>query len=224
MVDDFTPSARPIFIAGPCNCASESRLLVVVLAAGASQRLGQPKQLISLGGESLLRRQCRLALEIEPGSVAVILGCQADECAANIVDLPVARYINEHWAEGLGASIRLAAQVAVANDAVGLLLMHVDQYRLTAAELLKLRAAWRDSHGLAACVAEHGDDCGPPVIFPRDCFAKLLQLDGDAVARRVLAALPADSLRRVEIPNAIYDLDVPADLAAFHEHSRTGPG
>jgi CTP:molybdopterin cytidylyltransferase MocA len=196
---------------------------MVVLAAGASRRLGQPKQLVMLGGESLLRRQCRLALETGLGPVAVILGCRADECAATIVDLPVARHINERWAEGLGASIHLAAQVAVANDAAGLLLMHVDQHRLTAADLHLLRAAWIGSHSLDACVANHGDDFGPPVIFPRDCFANLLQLDGDAGARRVLAALPANSVRRVEAPNAFHDLDLPADLAAFREHDRARP-
>jgi CTP:molybdopterin cytidylyltransferase MocA len=197
------------------NRAAENRLLMVVLAAGASRRLGRPKQLVMLGGESLLRRQCRLALETGIGSVAVILGCQADECMATIADLPVARHINERWSEGLGASIRLATQVAVANAAAGLLLMHVDQYRLTAADLHLLRAAWIGSHSLSACAANRGDDFGPPVIFPRDCFAKLLQLDGDAGARRVLAELPANFLQRIEVPNAFVDLDLPADLAAF---------
>jgi molybdenum cofactor cytidylyltransferase len=120
----------------------------------------------------------------------------------------------------LGASIRLAAQVAVANDAAGLLLMHVDQYRLTAADSHLLRAAWMSSHCRDACVTKYGDDFGPPVILPRDCFAKLLQLDGDTGARRVLAALPASSLRRIEVPNAFHDLDLQADLAAFREHDR----
>jgi CTP:molybdopterin cytidylyltransferase MocA len=220
MADDSALSARPTSVAGSVNGTSESRLLMVVLAAGASRRLGQPKQLVLLGGESLLRRQCRLALETELGPVAVILGCHADECAATIADLPVVRHINERWAEGLGASIRLAARAAVANGAAGLLLMHVDQYRLTAADLHLLRAAWMGSHCLDACVANHGADFGPPVIFPRDCFAKLLKLDGDAGAHRVLAALPANTLRRVEVPNALHDLDLPADLAAFPEHDR----
>jgi molybdenum cofactor cytidylyltransferase len=219
MATDLGSFVFPPSIAGS-ETASESRLLVVVLAAGASRRLGQPKQLVTLGGEPLLRRQCLLGLEAGIGSVAVILGCHADECAATIADLPVARYINQRWAEGLGASIRLATQVAVADAAAGLLLMHVDQYRLTVADLHLLRDAWISSHFLNACVAQYGGNLGPPVIFPRDCFAKLLQLDGDAGARRVLAALPNNFLQQIEIPNAIDDLDLPADLAVFHEHHR----
>jgi molybdenum cofactor cytidylyltransferase len=203
--------------------ANAVNLLLAVLAAGASRRLGQPKQLVTLGGEPLLRRQCRVALEAQVGPVAVILGSQAAECAATIDDLPVARHINERWAEGLGASIRHAAQAAVAADAAGLLLLHVDQYRLTAEDVHLLHAAWLGSHGLSACATMHGDDFGPPVIFPRQCFAELLQPDGDAGARSVLAKLPAEALRRVEIPNAIHDLDLPAQLEALRERDRARP-
>jgi molybdenum cofactor cytidylyltransferase len=205
------------------NRDSEDRLLLAVLAAGASRRLGQPKQLVALGGEPLLRRQCRIALEAQVGPVAVILGCQATECAATIVDLPVVRHINQRWTEGLGASIRRAAGAAVAADATGLLLLHVDQCRLTAADLRSLHAAWIGSHGASACVAMHGDVFGPPVIFPSSCFAELLKLDGDAGARRVLSTLPANALRRVIVPNAIHDLDVPAQLAALCERDPAGP-
>ncbi len=201
------------------NTATEPAVLAI-LAPGASRRLGQPKQLVALGGEPLLRRQCRTALEAQIGPVAAILGCHAAECAATIIDLPVTRNINERWAEGLGVSIRCAAQVAAAADASGLLLLHVDQYRLTAADLNSLHAAWLDSRCLSACAAIHGDDFGPPVIFPRRCFGELLQLNGDAGARSVLAKLPADALQRVEIPNAIADLDLPAHLTALSARNR----
>jgi CTP:molybdopterin cytidylyltransferase MocA len=170
---------------------------------------------VELGGEPLLRRQCRIALEAQVGPVAVILGCQAADCAETIVDLPVVRHVNQRWAEGLGASIRQAAEAAVAADATGLLLLHVDQYRLTAEDLHLLHIAWLGSRGLSACAAAHGNDFGPPVIFPRRCFAELLQLDGDAGARRVLAALPAGALRRLNIPNAVHDLDSPEQMAAL---------
>lgn len=59
-----------------------------------------------------------------------------------------------------------------------------------------MRFACAGSHGLIACVAMHGDDFGPPLDFPRRCCAELLKLDGDASARPMLDAMPADTLRR----------------------------
>jgi CTP:molybdopterin cytidylyltransferase MocA len=213
MVDDSLCFAGLPSISPLANVA-ESQVLVTILAAGASRRLRQPKQLVTIGGESLLRRQCRVALESQTGSVAVVLGCHASECGAVISDLPVARHLNENWEEGLSSSIRQAAKVAIAAHVGGLLLLHVDQFRLTPADLKSLYAAWTESPR-CACVAIYGDDFGPPVIFPRHCFAKLLQLKGDVGARRVLTSLPARDLRLVTLCNAKDDLDEPSQLSAL---------
>jgi molybdenum cofactor cytidylyltransferase len=193
----------------------QSRLLVAILAAGASRRLGQPKQLVAIDGEPMLRRQCRTALEAKIGPVAVILGCRAAECAATIADLPVERHVNERWVDGLGTSIRSAANVAVTAGAAGLLLLHADQYRVTPADLHALNAAWLKIDGLSACISVSGDASGPPVIFPQSCFGRLLTLDGDQGARSVLAELPDSAVKRVPMPNAFIDLDRPADLASL---------
>jgi CTP:molybdopterin cytidylyltransferase MocA len=195
--------------------ADQTRLLVAILAAGGSRRLGQPKQLVMINGEAMLRRQCRTAIEARLGPVAVILGCRADECAATIADLPVERQINEQWADGLGTSIRLASRLAKAADADGLLLLHADQYRVTQVDLWALHAAWRQSAGRSACISVSADNSGPPVIFPRSCFADLIELDSDAGARSVLAKLPDSAVQRVTIPNAFFDLDLPDDVASL---------
>lgn len=194
--------------------ASKNEVLVSILAAGASRRLGQPKQLVMLAGEPLVRRQCRVALESQTGSVAIILGCYANECAAAVADLSIAQIINQCWSEGLASSIRHAAQAAIDMDAAGLLLLHVDQYRLMAEDLQALYAAWKESPQ-NVCVAKYDDTIGPPVIFPRHCFSRLLELNGDVGARRVIAALPARAVLQVNIRNAGHDLDEPSQLAAL---------
>jgi CTP:molybdopterin cytidylyltransferase MocA len=199
------------------SSATENRLVVAIVAAGASRRLGKPKQLIELRGEPLLRRQCRIALEAGVGPVSVILGYRASECAATIVDLPVAHRVNENWEEGLASSVREAAQAAVAAAANGLLLFHVDQYRLEPADLVNLNAAWQSSHCLNACISAHDSASGPPVIFPKHSFGDLLLLKGDTGARSVLAKLPACEVSRVSVPNAFHDLDLPSELAKLHE-------
>src|SRR6202049_3221152 len=64
-------------------------LVVAVLAAGASRRLGRAKQLVPVGGQPLLRRQCRCALSARVGMVMAILGCDEARHREVIVDLPV---------------------------------------------------------------------------------------------------------------------------------------
>lgn len=214
MVDDSRDFAGSTSIGPSANVASKCQVLLTVLAAGASRRLGQPKQLVMLEGEPLVRRQCRVAIESQTGSVSVILGCHANECAAAVGDLSIAQIINQLWTEGLASSIRHAAQAAIDKNFNGLLLLHVDQYRLTAADLQTLSTAWKESPG-SVCVAMYGDAIGPPVIFPRHCFEKLLELHGDVGARRVIASIPAHAVLRVNIPNAIHDLDEPSQLAAL---------
>jgi molybdenum cofactor cytidylyltransferase len=188
-------------------------LLVAILAAGASRRLGQPKQLVKIDGEPLLRRQCRIALETNIGSIAVICGCHADLCIAEISDFPVSIRRNERWEEGISSSIREAARAAIEHQADALLILHVDQYRIAPEDLRTLHAAWlaATNSNIAFRSCNHAY-AGPPVIFPAMLFQELLELRGDQGARSVLANLDDQALIEVAMPRAVYDLDLPADL------------
>jgi molybdenum cofactor cytidylyltransferase len=194
-------------------------VLIAILAAGASRRLGRPKQLVEIDGESLLRRQCRVAIDSRIAPVVVICGCHADLCMAEVSDLSVAIRRNEHWEEGIASSIREATLAAMENDAAGLLILHGDQYRIAAQDLRNLYAAFAAAGSSKAHRARHGDYAGPPVILPASLFGELMQLRGDEGARPVLSMLDPDSLRDVEMPNAIHDLDLPAQLSAVNQGS-----
>ena len=113
MVDISRNFVSSTCIGPSANVASNCQVLLTVLAAGGSRRLGQPKQLVKLDGEPLVRRQCRIAIESQLGSVMVVLGRDANECTTAISDLPVTRQINNHWSEGLSSSIRQATQAAI---------------------------------------------------------------------------------------------------------------
>ena len=83
---------------------------VVVLAAGGSTRLGQPKQLLTREGETLVHRTVRLALETSPAQVLVIVGADADSIAAGVADLQCEIISNHEWQSGMAGSLHAAGE------------------------------------------------------------------------------------------------------------------
>lgn len=185
------------------------RIGAVVLAAGASQRLGQPKQLIQLGGESLLRRTARLAVEAGCAPVWVVLGYSADQMRPELRGLPVQLMTNAGWKQGMGSSLRAGISAAqVQADAV--LLLVCDQVRLSPEHLRTLLERHRE--GTAAITAsEYGGRSGVPAIFSARLYAELLQIQGDHGAREVIERHPAET-QTVSWPDGVVDLDSPEQL------------
>lgn len=196
----------------PGICLVRDDVLIAILAAGASRRLGYPKQLVQVRGEALLRRQCRIALEADIAPVAVILGCSAEQCVAQVVDLQVVVRLNHQWEEGMASSLREAARVAIEMNANGLLVLHGDQHRVTASDLQQLYNTWRNPPRPTACRARAASYAGPPVIMSSSLFDGLTHLKGEEGARAVLADLAPDALMDVAMPRAAYDLDAPEQL------------
>ena len=187
-------------------------LVVAILAAGASRRLGRPKQLVELDGEPLIRRQCRTALEAAIGRVLVVLGCHHQSVAAAICDLEVELIVHDEWQEGLAASVRAATRAAMAAGATGLLLYHCDQYKITTEDLIHLHQAWTSSPATAHLSAD-GDHVGPPAILPARLFSSMLALKGDKGPRAILHGDP--QVREIPMPGAGMDIDCPQDLKAL---------
>ena len=185
-------------------------VLVVILAAGASRRLGSAKQLVSIGGEPLLRRQCRCALRARVGRVLVILGCDADRHGRVIADLPVDVHVNDEWQEGIAATLRHAVDVANLRRSA-LLVLPCDQYRITPNDLRTLHDTWRQTPS-AACVSRWHDYAGPPAILPIECYEEISRLRGDTGARALLYNPQGPRPLEVANPRATYDLDSPQDM------------
>lgn len=172
----------------------------VILAAGASTRLGEPKQLVKLGGETLLERAVRVAREAGCEPVLVVLGADAERVLTGC-DLRGARVVrNEQWREGMASSVR--AGVAAAEGADGVVLMTCDQPTVTAEHLRVLTAS-----GVVTASAYSGRR-GVPAYFPASSFPELMCLTGGAGARALLRDAAA-----VELPDGELDVDSPEDRA-----------
>jgi CTP:molybdopterin cytidylyltransferase MocA len=186
-----------------------SNIGCAVLAAGRSQRLGRPKQLVSLAGEPLVRRIAQVALASDFGATAVVVGCHAPEVEAALAGLSLTLLPNPDWEEGMASSIRTAVRWAEAQALGGLVLVTCDQWRLDVAHLTRLKAAVTDGRSLAA--SKYGRAFGIPAAFGSGWYPRLAGLRGEHGAGPLLAG--AAWAQRIDWPAGTDDLDTEADLA-----------
>ena len=198
-----------------------SSLHVLVMAAGASTRLGQPKQLVKLGGRPALHRVVASAVSLAGHAVTVVLGAHAREMTHLLAHSPASVVVHRGWEEGLGSSIRFGvASLPPACSAV--LIVLGDQVAITVDDLKRLAGAWGGEESVIAA-SVYDQHVGVPAIFPRICFPELAELRGDQGARMVLERNHY-RLARVPTPNAALDLDTPEDLAALTQRFQRQEG
>jgi len=185
----------------------------IVLAAGASRRLGRPKQLLQLEGESLLARAIRLANEAGASPVIAVLGAHSEAIRASISSMRVLCAFNERWEQGIAGSIQAGLEAIDLNapDSTGALLLTCDQPRVTTAHLQVLLNQFAARGADAIVASRYAGSHGIPAVFPRGVFADLRSLEGDRGARSLLANPPC-SLIAVEFAGGEIDIDTPDDL------------
>jgi molybdenum cofactor cytidylyltransferase len=196
-------------------------IAAIVLAAGPSTRLGRPKQLLKIAGQTLVRRAALAAIEAACTPVYVVIGAGAPAVAAELANLPVITLINECWPEGMGTSVAAgAAALQKAGGADGVAFLLCDQPRLDADLLKRLIAAWQSSgRPMAACA--YANTIGPACCFAASMFDDLSRLIGDQGAKRLLLAAPPHQLCLIDWPAGAQDIDTPLDaarLAAGESH------
>jgi len=190
-----------------------STLHAIVLAAGASTRFGEPKQLVRFEGQPLLQHVIAGATELAGPAVSVVLGAHAAQISATLPSGGATLIVNRAWQEGIASSIRAGiARLPGACD--GVLLLLADQPLVGGASLGRFVAVWRRQprHIVAS---RYGAATDLPAIFPRWCFADLLALRGDQGAR-ILLRRYADRVVRLSNPDAAIDIDTPEDLLELH--------
>lgn len=175
----------------------------VVLAAGASTRLGSPKQLVMLGEETLLERAIRAAREAGCSPVVVVLGADYEVIAANTYLGDAVPVVNEEWAQGMGSSVALGVRTVglLSKGLDGLVLMVCDQPAVTVGHLQLLMK------GTEVAASRYSGKNGVPAFFPAKCFEELTQLRGDVGARELLRAACYEELADGEL-----DVDTEEDL------------
>jgi molybdenum cofactor cytidylyltransferase len=182
---------------------------VVVLAAGFSSRLGQPKALATVRGKSLLTRTIQVLVPFSKTRILVIVPAAAARYRIGIAAGTVNFALNRRRASGLSSSVRLGIHLSRYSSAV--LILPVDLVNLSKADIGRLIARWRGSRRRAAA-RRIGTGAGTPLILPRWLYARADQLTGDEGLREVIRRLPSSALSLMDIPSAIADVDTTQDL------------
>lgn len=185
----------------------------IVLAAGASTRLGQPKQIVRIDGETMLRRTTQLAIGAGCAPVVVVLGHDEERFTQELKPFAVSVVINHHWQTGMASSLTcgLRAVLTANPDQASVMVLVCDQPRLDASVLRELLAT-HHVNGPSITASRYYGTCGVPAIFSREIFPELMQLTGDQGARRILQR-HIENVASVDFPGGEFDLDTPEDLA-----------
>lgn len=192
----------------------------LVLAAGASSRMGANKMRLELDGEPLVRRAARRALEAGLSPVVVVLGREAGGVRETLVGLDCDLVVNPAAGGPTSGSLHLAIRSLPASSEAAVVVLG-DMVGVTAPMLREVvEAAGRTAAPLV--VSRYGEVEAPPLLFRRELFGELLACEGEGCGKRVVTAHRAEAAY-VEWPaDAIADVDTPADFDDALRRSRTG--
>jgi molybdenum cofactor cytidylyltransferase len=192
----------------------------IVLAAGASTRMGRQKLLLPLAdGRPLVRVAVEQVLAAGLDDVLVVLGADAPAVAAAVEGLPVRIVVNPDYAEGQATSLR-AGVAALRPGTQAAVLALGDQPLPDPGVIGRLVATFRET-GRPIVVPVYREGRGNPVLFAASVFGELAAVTGDRGGREVVARDPGRvAAVAIDAPMPA-DVDTPEDYAALR---RGGPG
>ena len=186
------------------------KLSAIALAAGGSSRYGECKQLVEINGSSLVQLAVDKLSALFPNDrITVVIGANSEAVAEAVSDLSVNVVYNYHWQNGLASSLK-AGLNSVEPDCRAVMITLCDQALVTENHLRLLLEHWLASPSEIMAGA-YADTIGTPIIIPAEFYPQVLALEGDAGAKSILNN-NAGRVRTLPIPEAEFDLDVPADL------------
>ena len=199
----------------------DQTLAGIVLAAGESRRMGQPKQLLPFGKRTILERVVDTLLTAGVGEVVVVLGHLADRVRAVLGDRPVRAVVNTEYRQGMLSSVKCGVHaIGAGYDAV--LIALGDQPHIEGAVVSEVMRAYRDGDA-GIVIPRYGDKKGHPIIINLQRYREAIANLPEDAGLNVLMQEHADDVRLIDVAteDIIRDIDVPDDytreLARFTE-------
>ena len=193
---------------------------IIILAAGASKRMGKPKQLLKTGNTSLIERTINVAthLPFKP-IIAVVLGANFQKIQP-IIPLHNNVFVveNQQWHKGMGTSLKKGLSFLIQKDPLlqSVIVLVCDQPYLNVKILAQLIETFEQNKS-EIIASKYGDTIGVPALFSRKVFSDLLKLNKDEGARKIIKK-NRDKVVSIDFEKGIFDLDTPE---AYQQYQRT---
>lgn len=184
----------------------------IILAAGGSNRFGEPKQLLQWKGQPLIRHVAITALKAGLSPVVAVVGSSAGEVQSAINDLPLRIVINPDWVTGMSSSIRVGI-ASLPKEIGGAAFLQCDQPQIPYLLIKSLVETHQTTMNPIVAPQINGQR-GNPVLFDSCTFLQLLTLEGDMGGRALFAKYPVQWVTWHD-PNLLLDIDTPEDYDTF---------
>ncbi|TWV92001.1 NTP transferase domain-containing protein [Chitinophaga pinensis] len=183
---------------------------VIILGAGNSSRLGQPKQLLMYRGKTLICQMAEEAIAAVGSPVVLVTGANAPQILEKLCGFAIEIVENEHWSEGMGSSISTGMKaIAKHSGLAGVIIMVCDQPFVNAA-LLQQLIDQQTIAGKGIIASTYDNTAGTPVLFSNTYFDALTALEGQQGAKKILQQ-STDDLALVPFPLGALDIDTAED-------------
>jgi molybdenum cofactor cytidylyltransferase len=179
----------------------------IILAAGESSRLGQPKQNLLFNGQTLLEWAVDSAQRSGCNPVIVVLGANSDKIKP--ISGTITLYNNE-WGEGMASSIKIAVNELNKDLSVDKVIIMLCDQPFVNATLINTLINKQAQTGKPIVACAYSGTTGVPVLFHRSLFAELLLLRGHEGAKKILT-IHVNQIATVPFEQGNIDIDTPGD-------------
>ena len=190
---------------------------IIILAAGDSSRMGQSKQLLKVGDQTLLQKSIQTAIDSGIEKIVVVLGSNDKAHLENIKTLPVKTVINENWKTGMGSSIKSGLKSLMESHVDAVIIMVCDQPFVTSDHIKSLIATHRKKHK-PLVAARYASTFGVPALFTKKYLDQLLALGDNEGAKKIIMTHEKE-VGVLDLPEAAIDLDTFEDYRKFITNS-----
>jgi len=185
-------------------------IVAVVLSAGESSRMGRPKALLPIDGQTFIERIVGALKKSSVAKVMVVLGHNADEMTQRLEHLPVEILVNPDYKLGQLSSLQVAVRRLEREPDCDAMLVHLVDHPYVNTKLVQTMIKRYEDTGKLIVVPRYNRKRGHPVIFSRKLFAELLAAPVDQGAKAVVNAHRDDTLEiDTEDEGVTVDIDTP---------------